>query len=158
MGVERKVLTPGNGQDFPRPGSMVTMHYTGGTYDQAAGPEKHFMGAMFVSFFSLFISYIYTSERERGRERGGMEKKETNANDKNSFDSSKKPGRGPFATKIGVGRLIQGMFFFLFFPFCIGVQCSAVLVWGCIHTYLGSYLVCIYMYMYMHAIYGLLRI
>ncbi|PLN76643.1 peptidyl-prolyl cis-trans isomerase [Aspergillus taichungensis] len=70
MGVDRKVLSPGNGVDFPTKGSMVTMHYTGGTYDQAAGEAKHFMGAI--------------------------------------FDSSKKPGRGPFATKIGVGRLIQG--------------------------------------------------
>lgn len=39
-----------------------------------------------------------------------MNEWKANKNDTNSFDSSKKPGRGPFATKIGVGRLIQGMF------------------------------------------------
>ena len=52
---------------------------------------------------------------------------------KNSFDSSKKPGRGPFATKIGVGRLIQGMFiflslFFFFFEWTFGERLCCLLM------------------------------
>lgn len=29
------------------------------------------------------------------------------------FDTTEKPGRGPFKTAIGVGRVIKGMFFFV---------------------------------------------
>jgi len=29
MGVERKTTKPGNGQDFPKTGQTVTVHYTG---------------------------------------------------------------------------------------------------------------------------------
>lgn len=57
--VER--ITPGDGQNFPKAGDTVTMHYTGTL--AASGKE---------------------------------------------FDSSRKPGRGPFQTAIGVGQVIQG--------------------------------------------------
>ncbi|CAB46710.1 FKBP-type peptidyl-prolyl cis-trans isomerase Fkh1 [Schizosaccharomyces pombe] len=29
MGVEKQVISSGNGQDFPKPGDRITMHYTG---------------------------------------------------------------------------------------------------------------------------------
>ena len=57
--VER--ISAGDGQNFPKAGDTVTMHYTG-----------------------------------------------TLAANGKEFDSSRKPGRGPFQTQIGVGRVIQG--------------------------------------------------
>jgi FKBP-type peptidyl-prolyl cis-trans isomerase len=29
MGVVKDVLSPGDGQHFPKPGDQITMHYTG---------------------------------------------------------------------------------------------------------------------------------
>ncbi|EPX75207.1 FKBP-type peptidyl-prolyl cis-trans isomerase Fkh1 [Schizosaccharomyces octosporus yFS286] len=29
MGVEKQVLVPGDGQNFPKPGDRISMHYTG---------------------------------------------------------------------------------------------------------------------------------
>jgi len=65
MGVEKKVISEGNGTDIPKKGDTVTMEYTGWLYD--------------------------TSKPE---------------NKGNKFDSS--VGKGDFATKIGVGRVIRG--------------------------------------------------
>jgi FK506-binding protein 1 len=36
MGVEKKIITPGNGQDFPKKGEVVAMHYTGCLFDANA--------------------------------------------------------------------------------------------------------------------------
>ena len=36
MGVDRKVIQPGNGTDSPRKGDVVTIEYTGNLYDEAA--------------------------------------------------------------------------------------------------------------------------
>ena len=35
MGVEKKVINPGNGVDLPQKGDDVTMEYTGYLYDTA---------------------------------------------------------------------------------------------------------------------------
>ena len=43
MGVDKKILTPGNGVDFPKKGDNVAMHYTGCLYDANAA-ANHFMG------------------------------------------------------------------------------------------------------------------
>lgn len=59
--VQIEKISPGDGQNYPRKGDTVTMHYTG-----------------------------------------------TLAKDGKEFDSSRKPGRGAFQTKIGVGQVIQG--------------------------------------------------
>ncbi|SNX85701.1 probable FPR1 - peptidyl-prolyl cis-trans isomerase, FK506-binding protein [Melanopsichium pennsylvanicum] len=59
--VQIERISAGDGENFPKPGDTVTMHYTG-----------------------------------------------TLAANGKEFDSSRKPGRGAFETKIGVGRVIQG--------------------------------------------------
>jgi len=59
--VQVEKISPGDGQNYPRKGDTVSMHYTG-----------------------------------------------TLAKDGKEFDSSRKPGRGVFQTKIGVGQVIQG--------------------------------------------------
>lgn len=43
MGVTKKTLTPGNGQDIPKKGDTVSIHYTGCLYDQSK-PDEHCMG------------------------------------------------------------------------------------------------------------------
>ncbi|CEJ55357.1 FK506-binding protein 1A [Penicillium brasilianum] len=48
MGVDKKILTPGNGVDFPKKGDNVAMHYTGCLYDASAA-ANHFMGTKFDS-------------------------------------------------------------------------------------------------------------
>ncbi|KAJ5580864.1 FKBP-type peptidyl-prolyl isomerase [Penicillium hetheringtonii] len=48
MGVDKKVLTPGNGVDFPKKGDNIAMHYTGCLYD-ASKADNHFMGFKFDS-------------------------------------------------------------------------------------------------------------
>ena len=42
MGVEKKVLQPGNGVDYPKKGDTVTIEYTGNLYDPnaASGDNK----------------------------------------------------------------------------------------------------------------------
>lgn len=34
MGVTKKILQAGDGQNFPKPGDKVSMHYRGCLYDQ----------------------------------------------------------------------------------------------------------------------------
>ncbi|BCR99092.1 FKBP-type peptidyl-prolyl cis-trans isomerase [Aspergillus luchuensis] len=46
MGVTKEILSPGNGQQFPKPGDQISMHYTGCLYDENA-PNK--MGKQFDS-------------------------------------------------------------------------------------------------------------
>lgn len=43
MGVEKTILSQGNGVDFPNKGDTVAMHYTGCLYDAAAA-ANHYMG------------------------------------------------------------------------------------------------------------------
>lgn len=45
MGVTKEILSPGNGQQFPKPGDQISMHYTGCLYDENA-PNK--MGKQYV--------------------------------------------------------------------------------------------------------------
>ena len=47
MGLQRKVVQPGNGVDYPKKGDTVTIQYTGNLYDEAAGPEKDYRGAQY---------------------------------------------------------------------------------------------------------------
>ncbi|MCJ1325922.1 hypothetical protein MMC10_002585 [Thelotrema lepadinum] len=49
MGVQRKLVKPGNGVDYPKKGDNVTMEYTGNLYDEAAGESKDFRGTQFDS-------------------------------------------------------------------------------------------------------------
>ncbi|KAJ5675705.1 Peptidyl-prolyl cis-trans isomerase, partial [Penicillium macrosclerotiorum] len=48
MGVEKTILTPGNGVDFPKKGDNVAMHYTGCLYDEKEA-DNHNMGFKFDS-------------------------------------------------------------------------------------------------------------
>ncbi|KAJ5895337.1 hypothetical protein N7495_007028 [Penicillium taxi] len=50
MGVDKKILSPGNGTSFPKPGDYVDMHYTGCLYD-ASQADNHFMGKKFDSSY-----------------------------------------------------------------------------------------------------------
>jgi FK506-binding protein 1 len=43
MGVERKIITRGNGSDSPASGDKVSIHYTGWLYD-AKKSNKGFQG------------------------------------------------------------------------------------------------------------------
>lgn len=43
MGVERKIITRGNGSDSPTAGDKVSIHYTGWIYD-AKKANKGFQG------------------------------------------------------------------------------------------------------------------
>jgi uncharacterized sporulation protein YeaH/YhbH (DUF444 family) len=40
MGVTKKLISPGNGQDKPKKGDSITMEYTGNLYDQNATDGK----------------------------------------------------------------------------------------------------------------------
>lgn len=44
MGVQKKILKPGNGVDRPQKGDSVTMEYTGWLYD-ANKPENDYKGS-----------------------------------------------------------------------------------------------------------------
>ncbi|KAL2218134.1 hypothetical protein M432DRAFT_640239 [Thermoascus aurantiacus ATCC 26904] len=46
MGVTKTLLKPGNGQDFPKKGDMVTIEYTGCLYDESKA-DNHYMGKQF---------------------------------------------------------------------------------------------------------------
>ncbi|KAJ5482077.1 hypothetical protein N7475_000889 [Penicillium sp. IBT 31633x] len=48
MGVERKIITRGNGSDSPAAGDKVSIHYTGWLYD-AKKANKGFQGKQFDS-------------------------------------------------------------------------------------------------------------
>ncbi|KAJ5894766.1 FK506-binding protein 1 [Penicillium taxi] len=48
MGVERKIITRGNGTDTPASGDKVSIHYTGWLYD-AKKANKGFQGKQFDS-------------------------------------------------------------------------------------------------------------
>lgn len=41
MGVEKKILKPGNGVDFPSKGDEVAMEYTGWLYNQAQASNSY---------------------------------------------------------------------------------------------------------------------
>lgn len=43
MGVTKTVLRPGNGQDAPKKGDHVSIHYTGCLYDESKA-DNHYMG------------------------------------------------------------------------------------------------------------------
>ena len=43
MGVTKQTLVPGNGQDIPKQGDTVFIHYTGCLYDQSKA-DNHCMG------------------------------------------------------------------------------------------------------------------
>ncbi|GKZ21402.1 FK506-binding protein 1A [Aspergillus brasiliensis] len=46
MGVTKETISPGNGQQFPKKGDTISMHYTGCLYDESK-PNK--MGKQFDS-------------------------------------------------------------------------------------------------------------
>lgn len=48
MGVTKQTISPGNGTDFPNPGSMCAIDYTGALYDPSRA-DNHFMGKEFDS-------------------------------------------------------------------------------------------------------------
>ncbi|BDD56026.1 FK506-binding protein 1B [Monascus purpureus] len=48
MGVTKTVLRPGNGQDSPKKGDHVSIHYTGCLYDESKA-DNHYMGKQFDS-------------------------------------------------------------------------------------------------------------
>ena len=41
MGVEKKLLTEGNGKDYPSKGDEVTIEYTGNLYDEAEASNDY---------------------------------------------------------------------------------------------------------------------
>lgn len=86
MGVTKKTLQPGNGQDFPKKGDTVSIHYTGCLYDESKA-DQHYMGQQYVFLYSSKYMYVYT--------------------DLHRFDSSRE--RGPLKTPIAVGTVIKGM-------------------------------------------------
>lgn len=47
MGVDHKVIQPGNGRDQAKPGDTVTIEYTGHIYDEKAA-SNNFKGKVFV--------------------------------------------------------------------------------------------------------------
>lgn len=56
MGVEKTILKPGNGVDFPKNGDNVAIHYTGCLYDQSKA-DNHYMGTKYVlPRFSCLLS------------------------------------------------------------------------------------------------------
>lgn len=86
MGVEKNTLQAGNGQDFPKPGDKVMMHYTGCLFDSS---KPNNMGTKYVPpCASLLKTRLTRIDR---------------------FDSSHNPGRGPFGVTIGIGQVIKGM-------------------------------------------------
>lgn len=48
MGVTKQTISPGNGTDFPNPGSMCAIDYTGALYDPSRA-DNHFMGKEYAS-------------------------------------------------------------------------------------------------------------
>ena len=49
MGVEKKIITKGNGQDLPNRGDEVTIEYTGNLYDESKGAAADFRGKQCVT-------------------------------------------------------------------------------------------------------------
>lgn len=49
MGVTRKVITEGNGQDKPKRGDTVTIEYTGNLYDESKGKAADYRGKQCVT-------------------------------------------------------------------------------------------------------------
>lgn len=94
MGVTKKVIKDGNGQDYPRSGDKVTIEYTGNLYDGEAGADKHYRGKQYVHWRLHYHNSL------------GKETLLINAFLCLRFDSSK--GRGDFETAIGVGKVIKG--------------------------------------------------
>lgn len=47
MGVTKETLKSGNGQDIPKKGDTVSIHYTGCLYDESK-PNQHYMGKQSV--------------------------------------------------------------------------------------------------------------
>lgn len=54
MGVEKKILKPGDGLTFPKKGDKVSMHYTGCLYD-ASKADNHFMGFKYASIIPWLL-------------------------------------------------------------------------------------------------------
>ncbi|KAI4150976.1 MAG: hypothetical protein LQ340_003770 [Diploschistes diacapsis] len=44
MGVQKTVIKPGNGKDYPAKGDTVTMEYTGNLFDHSAEESNHYRG------------------------------------------------------------------------------------------------------------------
>lgn len=88
--LQKKLIRPGNGQDFPRTGDQVTIEYTGWLYD-ASKASNDYKGRQYVTISPEQKCQSRCSDLGASR-----------------FDSSK--GRGDFRTPIGVGRVIPGGF------------------------------------------------
>lgn len=84
MGVTKKVITQGNGVDFPKSGDTITMEYTGNLEDPNAenGKGKQCVKKSSAPPMKCEVDWYFR------------------------FDSS--VGRGDFKTKIGVGQVIKG--------------------------------------------------
>ena len=54
MGVEKKILKPGNGTDRPSKGDEVTIEYTGNLYD-ANKADNDYRGTQCVTLLSLVL-------------------------------------------------------------------------------------------------------
>ncbi|KAL6717080.1 hypothetical protein ACLMJK_004995 [Lecanora helva] len=91
MGVDKKIISTGNGTDVPKVGDEVTIEYTGNLYDESKGAAADFRGKQYV---------IYTRSQLKSKSVAKLQSSVTR------FDSSK--GRGPFKTQIGVGKVIKG--------------------------------------------------
>lgn len=57
MGVTKQTLIPGNGQDYPARGSVVTIHYTGTLYDPSK-TDDHCKGDQYVLHFPSSLASI----------------------------------------------------------------------------------------------------
>lgn len=57
MGVQKTIISPGNGQDKPNNGDTITMEYTGNLYDQNApgGKGKQFDSSVGRGDFTIKI-------------------------------------------------------------------------------------------------------
>ena len=61
MGVTRKVLSNGNGKDYPEKGDVVTIEYTGNLYDAKA--EPHHQGQKSVSIVASYLCSVKPDHR-----------------------------------------------------------------------------------------------
>jgi len=96
MGVERKILSQGNGTDKPKEGDEVTIEYTGSLYDPDKAGNNH-RGKQY-EYPQRFLLQSAPNYKMRGTDPGTSTTR---------FDTSK--GRGDFKTPIGVGKVIKGM-------------------------------------------------